>query len=482
MIRNVGLTSALNLYRAGLQLGLNIALAHFLTPSDFGQVALVLPITLFILLIGDFGITGAIVSSSASAREAGAAATICQGFGLLMPVAGLLLYAVGGLNFMQHSTAELLLAFSLVAMLAMMAVVPRAMLERSLRYGQLTVVETLASTTAFIASVTSAAYGLGVWSFVCYHLTMQALRSAYFWYATRRDIDRNLHVSLAAPLMRFGGWVVAFNLVNYLMRNLDNYMVGGWMGTSSLGLYALAYQVMLVPMMVVSWPVSGVLLSTLSRIRGRPDMQRDAFFAVLMLASCATFPMMTFVALKAELIFGTILPTRWAMIGPVTAFLAIAGGLQSATALLGALFMVSGRVRTQFWFGLCATTLTLTTLAVAAYSTRSLTAMAAAYAVLAVFMSIGYFAMMARMLGTGLRQVAIALLPAIGLSVGAGATMLLVDRIVIHQPNVLRLIVDAAVFGGVIGAALLIRRANLMKLFATLQRTGQAAGAVNHSA
>lgn len=481
MIRNVGLTSALNIYRAGIQFCLNIVLAHFLSPTDFGHVALVLPIVLFIMLLGDFGITGAIVSSSAGRREAGAAAAICQGFGFIMPVVTVALYAAGGLDFMPHATAELMLAFSLVALLAMLAVVPRAMMERSLRYGQLTIVETIANTTAFMVSIASAAYGAGVWSFAFYHLTMQALRSAYFWYATRRDIEYNLELRLAGPLMRFGGWVVAFNLVNYLMRNADRYIVGGWIGTSALGLYSMAYQVMLIPMMIVSWPVSGVLLSTLSRLKDRPDMQRDAFFAVLMLASCVTFPMMTFVALKAELIFGVILPARWAMVGPVTASMAIAGGLQSITAMLGALFMVSGRVRTQFFVGLGATMLSLATLASAAYVTRSLPAMANTYVVLTALMSIGYMMMMARMLGTGLWQVCVPLLPAIGLSAAAGALMLLIDSVMTHELPVMRLIVAIIAFGGTIAIALLIRRANLLQLLDTLQRTGKAAGAMSSS-
>lgn len=483
MIRNVGLTAALNIYRAAIQFGLNIALAHFLSPVDFGLVALVLPITLFILLIGDFGLTGAIVSRAASPQEAGAAASLCQGFGVLIVAATGLLYGAGAFNGLPHPMAELLLAFAIVAMLAMLAIVPRAMLERRLRYGQITMAETAANTAAFIIAVIAAIRGAGAWSFACYHLTMQALRSLYFWHAGRPDIAPNTRLRLAVPLLRFGGWMVGFNLVNYLMRNLDRYIIGGWLGTGALGLYSMAYQTMLIPLMTVSWPVSGVLMATLSRLKDRPDMQRDAFIAMLMLVTCITFPMTIFVALKAELIFATILPAGWVAVGPLTARLAIAGGLQSATALIGALFVMSGRVREQFWMGVAVTLLTLTMQCLVVYHARSLPLLADAYVGLTLLLTIGYLAVIARLLGTRLAQVTAALLPAITLCLAASAAMLGADWLIGKATAAfIRLIIDSLAFGTTIAIAALIWRAGLMDRLALLQRTGNSGGATAQSA
>ncbi|MCC2980805.1 oligosaccharide flippase family protein [Sphingomonas sp. IC4-52] len=476
MIRNVGLTSALNLYRAGIQFGLNVALAHFLTPGDFGQVALVLPISLFILLIGDFGITGAIVSSSATARQAGAASAICQGFGVAMPLLAGALYLVGGLEFMPQGTAALLLGFSLVTTLSMVAVVPRAMMERGLRYGKLATIETAASTVAFVASVGAAAAGAGMWSFLLYHLTMQTLRCAAFWFLTRRDIERNLDLSLAVPLMRFGGWVVAFNLVNYLMRNLDRYIVGGWMGTETLGFYSLSYQVMLIPLMIFTWPATGVLLSTLSRLKGQPKMRREAFLAVLMLVSCATVPMMAFVALRADLIFGTILPPRWAPVGPITQMLAIAGALQSITAFVGALFMISGQVQRQFWFGVAITIMTLATQLIAVASTRSLVVMVDAYVVLTLLVSVAYLAMMARLLGLAFARLLAALIPAATITLVAWAAMLLADALSpVQVPPICRLLVNSVAFCIGWGALIWLQRRTALAALSTLRLTGSTA-------
>lgn len=482
MIRNAGLTSALNIYRAAIQFGLNIALAHFLSPDDFGVVALVLPITLFIMLIGDFGLTGAIVSSAASPQQAGAAATLCQGFGLLIVAVTGLLYGAGAFHGLPQPMAELLLAFAVVTMLAMLAIVPRAMLERRLHYGQITMVETLANTAAFIVAVTAATAGAGAWSFACYHLTMQALRSLAFWHRARKDIAPNAQLRLAMPLMRFGGWVVGFNLVNYLMRNFDRYIIGGWLGTGALGLYAMAYQTMLIPLMTVTWPVSGVLMATLSRLKDRPDMQREAFLAMLLLVTCVTFPMASFVALKAELIFSTILPAGWVAVGPLTARMVVAGGLQSATALIGALFVMSGRVREQFWLGVAVTLLTLTVQALVVHNSRALSQLADAYVVLTLCITMGYLVVIARLLNAPLTHIIVPLLPAIALCLAASAAMLGADWLTGAAPAPIRLIIDSLAFGGTIALAALIWRAGLMDRLALLQRTGAFAGTPAHSA
>lgn len=476
MIRNVGLTSALNIYRAGIQFGLNIVLAHFLSPADFGLVALVLPITLFILLIGDFGVTTAIVRNSASPEQAGAAATICINFGGALVALTLLLYGLGVFRTMPAPVDLLLIAFSVVALLAMVAIVPRAMIERRLRYGRITWVETASNSLGFLVAIVAAWWGAGVWSFAAYHLAMQASRAAAFAYLARHEVATNTQLRLALPLLGFGGWVVAFNLVNYLMRNFDRYLVGGMIGTGPLGIYAFSYQIMLVPLMTITWPVSGVLLSTLSRLKDHPAQQREAFLAVLMIASSLTFPMMAFVALRAGPIFELLLPHRWSQVGDVISNMALAGGLQSVTSLVGSLFMIQGRVRLQFWFGVFATALTLATVGVAAYLTHSIVALAQSYAVLTAILSIAYLFMIARMLSTTILVVVKAILPALLIALSGFLAVELMDLAMpSHAGPLVRLIADTVAFLGTWGLFMAVRSRSFVALLKVMRSTSELA-------
>jgi len=473
MIRNAGLSCALNIYRAAIQLGLTIVLAHFLAPAEFGLVALLLPITLFLLLVGDMGLTSAIVSRATDSREAGAAASLCLAFGIAVPLVMLALHVAGALPFLPPCSAGLLLAFGCVATLAMAAVVPRAMLESRLLYGRITAIETVANMVAFAVAIAGAAQGAGAWSFALYHLVMQAGRAGGLGVAARHDFDLSLDWRQARPLLQLGGWIAAFNIVNFLMRNFDRYIIAAWLGTDALGLYALAYQVMLVPMMIVTWPLSAVLVATLGRLKPQPEAQRETFLAMLTLASCITLPAMTFVALFSDLLFAAILPARWAAAADITGLLAIAGGLQSVTAFLGVLFLAQGRVRAQFWFGAAATLVTLATLALCAALTGSLPLLALAYAILTAALSVFYLLMMARLLQSSMREIAARLAPAIALGIVAGATALAADGLITHWSPAARLTGVMLAFGVVMLSMLVLRRATLARLIGILQNAGR---------
>ncbi len=473
MIRNAGLSTAMNLYRAGLQFALNVALATFLTPSDFGLVALILPVTLFILLIGDFGLTSAIIRSpTLSSSAAGAAWTLCVAFGAGLLAISVALYALGAFAAFPPPLAGLTVTFAVVVLLTLEAIVPRAVIERRLAYGRISLVETGSATLGFVAAVIVAKAGAGVWSFACYHFAMQGTRAVAYT-AMAGDTTRPTGDWRAAmPLIGFGGWVVAFNLVNFVMRNGDRYFLGALLGTGALGIYVLGFQIMLVPLMAITWPVSGVLLSTLSRLGEAPSLQRSAFIAVLGLAATLTWPAMVFVAFRGDLLFGLMLPDRWDALGPVISRMALAGGLQSITAFIGPIFIVQGRLRQQFALGAVATSATLGVIALTAWQTGSLIAVADAYLVLTGVMAIVYFALIAWMLSLPARAILATLMPAVLLSVVAVAAVLAVEALVPIHGSVLHAVVATATYALVALGLLAAQHRRLRESLRAMQGAG----------
>ncbi|WP_226019614.1 oligosaccharide flippase family protein [Novosphingobium sp. FKTRR1] len=476
MIRNVSITSTINIYRAFIQFGLNIALARFLLPSDFGQVAFVLPISLLILLLGDFGITVAVVRGSANPREVGAVATICATFGAAMFVISAALYSAGVFASWPGQTPQLVVTFALVAMIAMTAVIPRALLERSLAYGRIAGIETTANTAAFAAAITAAWMGWGVWSFAAYHLTIQTVRSALFWIFAGNRLALNFNWRLAQALMGFGGWVGAFNVINYFARNLDNFIVGAMLGTAQLGLYALAYQIMLVPLTVITWPASNVLLSTISRVRDRPNLLRDSHLAMVRLTAMVTFPIMTLVSLRGGMVFDILLPERWHDLGQLTSRMALAGGLQSTTSFIGALFVVQGRVRLQLVSGIVATTFILSSIAVAAVFGGTLSAVANTYLAATVLMSAGYYFGMAGLLQVPLTRVLGAVAPgALSSALGVLAVLGLDAILPLQTPALAQLVIDCVAYGLAALAVLGWQRLAIMQSLTAMRSASTAA-------
>lgn len=383
MVRNIGFSTLANAYRSVVQFILNIILAHFLLPEDFGLVALVIPITLLVLLVGDFGLAAAIIRNKTLSREgAGAAASVCAIFGFIVLLVTATCYAAGAFQSIDPQLAQLLVAFSVVMFFALNSVVPRALLERELSYNNITFVETLASTIGLVLAIAAAVLGWGVWSFLVYHLSMQVVRTAAYWVRVHHKVSMNMRASEAITLMGFGGWVVAFNLVNYFARNADNYIISHYLGREALGLYALAYQIMLLPMMALTWPASGVLLSTFSRLVDRPEIITRSFMSAVWLISSVTFPLMTYIAFAGPDALLSLLPHRWSGIAQILPYLAIAGALQSISSLSGALLLAFGRVKLQFWIGFFSTALVLLSFVASSAICGSIVSVAKVYLVI----------------------------------------------------------------------------------------------------
>ena len=85
-----------------------------------------------------------------------------------------------------------------------------------------------------------------------------------------------LRFSLAS-LRSLGGFsanVFGTRVLFYLNRKLDHMLIGRFLGAAALGAYAVAYNVMLVPLSRIAQPIVEVLFPAISRIQD--DRQRMA--------------------------------------------------------------------------------------------------------------------------------------------------------------------------------------------------------------
>ena len=65
----------------------------------------------------------------------------------------------------------------------------------------------------------------------------------------------------------FSGNVFVHRLLYYLHRNVDNLLIGRFLGPAALGVYGFAYNVMLVPFSRIAGPLTEVLFPAFSRMQ-----------------------------------------------------------------------------------------------------------------------------------------------------------------------------------------------------------------------
>jgi O-antigen/teichoic acid export membrane protein len=201
--------------------------------------------------------------------------------------------------------------------------------------------------------VTAALHGAGYWALVCLYLSNEFIQAilviiAASWWP--RLPKRGTGVR---PLIRFGGLMMAFDLLGYLNYKFDNLVVGWFLGPAALGYYDRAYQFLLFPVNQVSAPLFGVAHASLSRLQSEPERYRRHLNHCLLLSAGFGMPLVGCLYANLESIIGQLLGPQWLPAAPVFRALAPAAFLMTITASVGWIFLSLGRAGRQIrWAGL----------------------------------------------------------------------------------------------------------------------------------
>lgn len=419
--KNILSMSGLSLYRNAVQFGMNIAIAAFVPPGAYGLVVFTTPFLVLVAMLTDLGMTSAITrASSVSREEAGAAMGAMMLGGLA--AAGLLVAGAWPLEraIAMPGLAPVMAAMAAVVLLSITAATPRALMERALRYAQIARIEAIAIGVSAVVGLAMAWNGAGVWSLVAYNLLVQALRVGAFAWTVRHDVRPNLHFGALGGLLSFGGWVLASNLLNFLARNSDNLLIGASLGAAAVGVYGLAYQFMLAPLMAITWPTSAILLATLRDEDPRGPAAQAMIESVLAATALIVVPAMLYLTFGLAFPVHALLSQRWAGIPGIVAWLAPAGALQAIASYNGVLLMVGGRARAQFGLTVVNTLVLVATFVLSL--PYGLMALVHAYTVTISLLSLAFMAMIVALTGLRLRRLIGALAPAAlaaGMGIGA---------------------------------------------------------------
>jgi O-antigen/teichoic acid export membrane protein len=355
VLKNLASMSSLNLFKAAVQFAISTLVALFVLPGQYGLITFSLPIIQFIALLTDMGLGSAIIRQrDLRAEDAGAALALSFGIASVSVVILLAVALPIESWAAMPGLAPVLSALAIAVGFTISAAVPRAMLERDLRYQHVAVVEGGATLiTAVLCALLVGWAGAGILGVIAFHVALQASRALAFLVLTRKcyRIDRQWRRVL--PLMGFGGWVLASNVINFAARNAQSLLIGGALGAVAVGLYGMAYQVMILPLMAFAWPASGVLLATLSRLRDQTRTAQASSFArpvlaLSLLTATITFPLMTWIAIALDYPVHALLHPQWQRALNLVALLAPLGALQALAAYNGAVLIARGHARLQF--------------------------------------------------------------------------------------------------------------------------------------
>lgn len=327
----------------------NAVLARLLTPYDFGIVAVITVFTTFFTTLSDMGLGPAIVQKKQlTDNDIDSLFTyslyISTGLSLLFmacafPIAAFYRDAV-------YLKPALLLAVSLF--FNALNMVPNGVLNRDKKF---TVIALRTVVVYVFSAAVAIMLALRGWRF--YALVVQAILSSllqFVWnYAsTRPRLLRHPDKEAVAIVKSYSFYQLAFNVVNYFARNLDNLLTGKFMGEVNLGNYNKAYNLMLFPVNNLSGVVSPVLHPIMSDYQNAPREIYVRYMKLVRFLFCLGILCAAVAYIAADEIIGILYGSQWASCASCFKLLAIAIIPQMINCSAGAVFQALGNTRLLF--------------------------------------------------------------------------------------------------------------------------------------
>ncbi len=335
------------------QLANIFVLARVLPPSDYGLMAMATVVTNLALLIRDQGTSSAIIQKENLEHQ-----TINTVFwfnmivGLSIALLIVLCSPIITEYFKHQELINILIILALIFPISSSSISHQALLERESKFRKLAFIEVIASTIAMVVAIVAALYGAGVYSLVLQAIILALLSSVQIWFTSDWRPKGKPSLRELKDLLPFTGHMTAFQLITYFFRNADSVVIGRLLGSVSLGIYSMAYRIMLLPVQNITWAASRALFPVMSRQQNSLDEMGKLYLQTLAFISFLTAPLMAGIFSLRELFVDVAFGQRWSMVAEVLAWLTAVGFMQSISSTTGTIFMAQGKTSVLMWVSL----------------------------------------------------------------------------------------------------------------------------------
>jgi len=344
----------------GIQVALQIAgtviLARLLTPKDYGLIGMVTVVVGFAEMFKDAGLSMATVQKERITHEQ--ISTLFWLNVLISAALGLCVLAGSPLLAWFYGKPELtavtaVLSFSFI--ISGLMIQHQALQRRHMRFGTLVGIQIASQVVTLLVTIILACLGWRYWALVGGMLA-SALAGTLLTFLFCPWIPGPMRKGTGVRnMLKFGGHVTGFNFVNYFARNADNILIGKFIGPEALGIYARAYQLLMLPITMMSGPLSNVAVPALCRLKEDRERLHRYYLHILYMLSLLAGPIVGIAFLASKDIVIILLGPTWAPVGDVFKYLTIGGLLQPLYNTQAWLHLAVGRADRVLIWGLIGT-------------------------------------------------------------------------------------------------------------------------------
>lgn len=255
----------------GIYLVTTMILARFLTPDDFGMIAV---LTVFFTVAGvlmDAGLGGSLIKEN---RIEDIDCSTIFVFNLFVShLIYVILFCLSSeieSFFGQEDLSSIVKVLCLVFVVNSWGLVPKALLMRNLKFKEISNISIISVFIASCCSVTAGIYGLGVYALVIYQLINALINVLLLLNAIKFKISLAFSFNSFKRLIPFGFYTTLVTITDTIYENMITFLFGKYFNMQQAGYLYQAKKIEDVPSQSLIVSINSVAFPVLTRYKDEP--------------------------------------------------------------------------------------------------------------------------------------------------------------------------------------------------------------------
>lgn len=312
-INNLSWLSGVEIFIRISRLATTVALAHNLSPRDYGLAAIVLTTYEFTNVFTTTGINAKLVQ--ADEKDLNSLCTSAYWLNWIVFSCLFIVQCIAAfpIAWFFHDD-ELIVPICCLALTYFMGPIGNiqaGLIERENRLKIIAIGNALQQTTANLLSVALALSGLGMWSIVLPRILTFPISILINVFNHPWRVTEGFTVAYWREIFNYGRNILGLSLLKTLRNNLDYLIIGRFIGINELGIYYFAFNAGLGISMTIINNISTSLFPHLCKLRSNFEQFKKSYFKVLKVITLIIFPFVLLQTSLAQLYVPVIFGEKW---------------------------------------------------------------------------------------------------------------------------------------------------------------------------